>query len=107
LLSSTNPIAAAIFSVFENIAAMFLKMIRSLTPKAFNVAKYVESGLHDRYKNTLCKAVDVIEMLLEKESASGKKYTLQDMLDQFSKSMDDDQKAVIDECKAEMKWKKI
>lgn len=109
--STMHPAAAAAFQIFDLIASVFINIIKGLAPGAAKIAKLVPEATSTLYKQTLGHVVDNIELLkLEDKKAvsSGqplKKYTLNDILSMFGESMDQANKDVIDEVKAEVNWK--
>ncbi len=106
ILSTMNPIAGALFSVFNMAASVLVSLLKSLTPKAFEMCNFVSSTSRDKYKKTLTKVVDVIQDLIEKKKhASEKTYTLENVLSRLSEEMNDDEKALINEILIEQKWK--
>lgn len=104
LLASTNPIAGAIFSLFDMAAGTVLKIFKGLFPGSIKSAKFVEQEHFDAYKETLIKIVDTIEEFKSHQSASEAKYTLDEILTSFSKNLNDDQKKLISDIKKEIRW---
>jgi hypothetical protein len=62
ILSTTNPIAAAIFGVFNLIGSWFISALKYITPKAASAAGYVGKEAYDLTKQTLTKVVDAVEV---------------------------------------------
>jgi hypothetical protein len=102
--AGTNPIVGAIFSIFEQIAAGAIHLIKGLAPRAAQFAKFVPQQHFDGYKKTLDKLVDTVELLKDNQKRSGKSYTLDEALLEFSKSLNDDDKARVDEVKKNIGW---
>lgn len=106
LLSTVNPVAAVAFSIFNIIGSSIIGVIKQLTPKAFELSNLVSSADYTQVKGALTKVVDSIQELLEKQKDSpDKTYTLQDILDKFSKQMDRADKNLIEQLLKEQKWK--
>lgn len=102
--AGTNPIVGAIFSIFEQIAAGAIHLIQGLAPKAATFAKFVPQKHFDGYKQTLDKLVDVVELLKDNQKRSGKSYTLDEALLEFSKAMNDEDKSRVEEVKKTIGW---
>ena len=107
ILSHTNPIAGAIFSLFEMVGSFVLFIVKSITPKSFEFSKFVNKEHHDKYKNVLDKIVDTVESMKEQNKvlSDDKKYKLEDVLVKLEKVMDDEDKSAIADCLKELKWK--
>lgn len=107
LLSTMNPIAGAVFSVFNMVGSVIVSLLKALVPKAFEMCNFVSSTSRDKYKGALVKVVDAIQTLREKkEQNSEKSYTLEDVLSCLDREMNDSDKALINEILIEQKWKK-
>lgn len=106
ILSTVNPIAAVAFSVFNIIGSSIIGIVKQLTPKAFELSNLVSSADYSKVKGALTKIVDSVQELVEKQKDSpDKTYTLQDILDKFSKQMDRADKNLIEQLLKEQKWK--
>lgn len=107
MLSRTNPIAGAIFGLFEMAGSFVLFLVKSVTPKSFEFSKFVNKEHHDKYKSALDKIVDTIESMKEQNKVldDDKKYKLDDVLVQLEKVMDNSDKSAVAECLKELKWK--
>jgi len=107
LLSTMNPIAGAVFSIFNMVGSVIISLLKALVPKAFEMCNFVSSTSRDKYKGALVKVVDAIQTLREKkEQNSEKSYTLEDVLSCLDREMNDSDKALINEILIEQKWKK-
>lgn len=107
LLSTMNPIAGAVFSIFNMLGSVIISLLKALVPKAFEMCSFVSSASRDKYKGALVKTVDAIQTLREKKKqGSEKSYTLEDVLSCLDKEMNDADKALINEILIEQKWKK-
>lgn len=104
IASASNPIAAAIFNIFNMIGSTFLYLIRGLTPKAIDWANLVHSDVHNKYKQTLDKIVDTIERFKITCEASNKQCTLADVLDELDRNMDETDKQCIKDILKDQKW---
>jgi hypothetical protein len=103
--ASTNPAIGAIFSIVEQIAAGFIRVIQGLAPRAAQFASFIPKTYFDGYKQTLDKLVDTLELLKDNQKLSGKQYSLDEILQELSKSMNDDDKNRVDEVKKTIGWK--
>lgn len=107
LLSTMNPIAGAVFSVFNMVGSIIVSLLKTLVPKSFEMCNFVSTSHHDKFKNTLVKIVDVIQDLKEKrKNSSDKIYPLSDILERFDKDMDESDKKLINSILVEQKWMK-
>jgi hypothetical protein len=106
IFAASNPIVGGIFGVFESIGAMVLSGIKSILPKSFAIAKFTPTVEHNLYKDTLTNIIDNIQLLKEKSKDSPKQYTLDEAMDVFSKSLDQDEKDLIESIKNKIGWKK-
>lgn len=100
--SMSNPIAASIFSIFDTMMSWFVNLIKVLAPKAVEIAGHTATAVTEKYKKTMTKMIDVIETLKEHQKALGdpnRKYTLDELMVEFSKVMNDDEKKMVSEIK--------
>jgi hypothetical protein len=105
VLAMVNPVAAAAFSIFDMIGSAFVSLIKVLTPKAFDIAKFTHKDNVDEYKAPLVKIVDVIqEFKVKQKEMPDKTYSLTQILDKFDKDLDKPEKDLIDELLKELKW---
>lgn len=105
VLAMVNPVAAAAFSIFDMIGSAFVGLIKVLTPKAFEIAKFTHKDNVDEYKAPLVKIVDVIqEFKVKQKEMPDKTYSLTQILDKFDKDLDKPEKDLIDELLKELKW---
>jgi hypothetical protein len=102
--AASNPIVGAIFSIFEQIAAGFIKLIQGMAPKSANFANLIPKTTFDGYKQTLDKLVDTIELLKDNQKRSQKQYTLDEILNELSKTLNDSDKGRIEEVKKTSGW---
>ena len=105
LLATVNPIAAAVFSIFDMIGSLFVSLFKALTPKAFEMNDFVHKDKVDEFKSPLVKIIDVIQELKEKQKESADKvYPLTEILKRFDKEMDSHEKDLIKDILKEQKW---
>ena len=105
LLATVNPIAAAVFSIFDMIGSLFISLFKGLTPKAFEMNDFVHKDKVDEFKSPLVKIIDVIQELKEKQKESADKvYPLTEILKRFDKEMDSHEKDLIKDILKEQKW---
>lgn len=102
--SMSNPMAASVFSIFSKIGSWFIGMIEFIVPKAAEMAGHTATAIFNAYKSTLIKVVDAIQMAKERAKAAGKEPNINDVLDEVSKSMNADEKAIIGELKKALNW---
>lgn len=100
IFSSTNPIAGAVFSVFEQIASWFIYLIKGLTPNAPKVAKLIDQDYFNGVKETLVWVVKKIEEYKDETNPEAK-VKITDLLDDLSQAMDKKHKEIIKRLKSE------
>ena len=105
IVSMSNPIAASIFSIFNIIGSWVINIIKLIVPKALDIAGTTATNIFDAYKSTMWKLVDGIQIVKERATATGKAPDLNDVFDEVSKSMNADEKAIINEIKKALNWK--
>jgi hypothetical protein len=105
LLAATNPIAAAVFSVFNIIGAVVVNIIKGVAPKSLNFSGFSPSVELEKYKTTLSKLIDNIEEI-QTMARDGKSITIDDLLQHFDKELDQSDKDLIKELKTMLRWKK-
>ena len=105
LLATVNPIAAAVFSIFDMIGSLFVSLFKGLTPKAFEMNNFVHKDKVDEFKSPLVKIIDVIQELKEKQKESADRvYPLTEILKRFDNEMDSHEKDLIKDILKEQKW---
>jgi len=104
IASASNPIAAAVFSVFNVIGSGILQLIKGLTPRAVEISKLVHLDEHNKYKETLDKVVDTIETFKLKCEAGNKQCTLGEVLEELDRVMDQKDKDCIKDILKDQKW---
>lgn len=107
VFAQTNPIAGAVFGIFEMIGSWGLYLIKTIIPNSFNHAKFVEKGPAEQYRHTLDKIVDTIQILKEKNSAlpEEQKMLLSVIFDEFDRKFDTVDKRVVSERLKALGWK--
>jgi ElaB/YqjD/DUF883 family membrane-anchored ribosome-binding protein len=105
LVSYSNPFAASIFSIFSTIGSWFIRAIEALLPKAVSLAGHTANKVFNVYKSTLWKIVDGIQTTKDRSAAASKTPSLNDVLNEVSKSMNEDEKLVVEEIKKALHWK--
>jgi hypothetical protein len=105
IVSFSNPAAASIFSLFSTVASWFIRGIEFLVPKAVETAGHVSGALFNGYKSTLWKIVDGVQMVKERAKASGREPSINEMLDEVAKSMNEEEKKIVEEIKKALQWK--
>lgn len=105
VLSTMNPIAAAIFNMVETLVSYLIKLLKVLAPKSTIISGLSDTAELNKYKNTLENIVDSIELLQANKSDAEKGHvTLTEIMTEFSKNMDYNDKSVIKEIKTNLKW---
>ena len=105
LLATVNPAAAAAFSIFNMLGSIFVSIIKSLTPKAFELSNLVSKDKLEEFKSPLVKIVDIIQELKEKQKEfPDRVYPVSEALKRFDKEMDSKEKDLIDDILKEQKW---
>jgi len=105
IASMSNPIAASLFSIFTTIASWVINIIRVIVPKAVEATGHVAGNVFNAYKSTLWKIVDGIQVVKDRATAAGQKPDLNLVLDEVAKSMNTEEKAIVDEIKKALNWK--
>lgn len=108
--AATNPVVGAIFAIFEHIFSWVINTVRVIAPKATSVAGLVPIQAFNGYKSTLYKIIDAIEVVKERQSAAVKagatpNSTIDEIMAEASKSMNQDDKDRVNEAKKELMWK--
>lgn len=102
--ASTNPIAKAVFGIFETVAGFAVNCIRGLIPGVVSASKLVPQVQYDEYKSTLCKMIDVIQDLKSTEEKTGEAVSLKSIRQEFSIRLNDSEKELIRKCKKDLNW---
>jgi hypothetical protein len=105
-LAATNPIASAIFSVFEHMVAFVINILKGIAPKAVQFSRHIELPVFNQYKDTLDSVVDTIEVLRTIQKKTGKNYTIDELCEELDKNLNDPEKILISELKATNKYGK-
>lgn len=105
MMSYSNPVAASIFSILSTIASWFIRGIEALIPKAVEAAGHTANKVFNAYKSTLWKIVDNIQVVKDRSAATGKAPNLDEVLDEVSKSMNSDEKEIVEQIKKALHWK--
>lgn len=105
IVSYSNPIAASIFSIFSTIASWFIRAIEALVPRAVAVAGHTANTVFNAYKSTLWKIVDGVQTIRDRANAAGKEPSINEMLNEVAKSMNTEEKQIVEEIKKALNWK--
>lgn len=103
-LASTNPIAAAIFSVVEYIVGFVINILKGVAPKALEFSNHIELPTFNRYKNTLDTMVDTLESLKTIQQRSNTQVNLNEVFVELDKNLDSNEKILINELKTINKY---
>jgi hypothetical protein len=104
ILSMSNPIAASVFSIFNMMGSWLVNIIKVLVPKAVDIAGHVTTGLFNAYKSSLTKLVDAIQLAKLDAVKTGKPVDIKIVLDEVSKTMNSDEKDIINEIKKALNY---
>jgi hypothetical protein len=102
--ATVNPIAGAIFSVFEHFASYAISLIKGIFPNSLSFSNHIELPIFNRYKNTLDNVVDTLYELQKLQKKSGTVYKLDDVFVELDKNLNDPDKKLIDELKSINKY---
>lgn len=105
LASTSSPFASSIFSIFEKMGSWAINLVTSLVPKAAAEAKLISAKIFDSYKNTLVKVVDAIQTAKTDAEKTGKSVDISAVLTELEKTMNTDEKVIIDKLKQSLNWK--
>jgi len=108
LAAASNPIAGSVFAIFNIIGSWVVNGIKILFPKALEFAGNTATSVFNAYRGTMYKLIDGIQTLKERQKASGdpnKKFTIDELFDELSKTMGDEDKKRIDEIKREIGYR--
>lgn len=103
VFAASNPIAGAIFSVFNIVFSWVIHLVQSLAPEAAKVAGFVEQKSMDEIKAITSKLVDAIQMTKEKAQATGGIATVDNTLKELNLS--EKEETVVDDIKKKLLYK--
>ncbi len=106
ILASSNPIAGAIFNIFEQMGSWVVNTISLVLPKALSIAGNVSTEVYNGAKSALTSVVDSVETVKLQEKASGKPATIEDLLNAAEATMTPADKAQVEKIKLELGWVK-
>lgn len=102
--ATINPIAGAIFSIFEHFASYAISLLKGIFPNSLSFSNHIELPIFNRYKNTLDNVVDTLYELQKLQKKSGTVYKLDDVFVELDKNLNDPDKKLIDELKSINKY---
>lgn len=102
--AATNPIAGAIFSIFEHIAASIISLIKGIVPKSVDFSNLTCSLEFNRYKTALDTYVDTVDHLETIEKKTGVTYTLKDLHIELEKNLNNEDKLLVGKLKLTNKY---
>jgi len=110
ILATTNPIAASIFAIFNQIGSWLINMLKGIFPKAASISGLVPHTDFQGYKTTLTKIVDAIEVVKSKEATlkttnPTQCISISDLSTEIAKSFDSADTARVDDTKKSLLWK--
>lgn len=107
LLAASNPIAGSIFSIFEIGASWVINSIKSIFPKSVDFSKLVPTHIADGYKSTLKNIMDEVLLLEHQQKSTNPptSITLDQLVVNIQKNLNDQDKINVAEIKGELNWK--
>jgi len=106
IFAATNPIAGAVFSIFNIGFSWIINIIKSLAPKAAHVAGLIEQSVMQDYKTVLTKVIDAVEIVQDRAKAANSEAKVSDVLTEVSKSkMTPEQEGIIGTIKQSLNWR--
>ena len=102
LLSTVNPIASAIFSVFETVISWCISTIKVVFPKALAMAGNVSTTAYNEVKGILTVVVDNLQFVKDIEAKTGQPATLKEVFAGLDSKLDTAEKEVIATIKKEL-----
>ncbi len=102
IASISNPIAGAVFGIFEQVVAWGINAIKVVFPKALSFAGHVSADVYDAGQSILKKIVDNIQNLKAMEEKLGHDLTLKELLVELNNSMNPVEKEEIAKIKKEL-----
>tara|TARA_R110000868_G_scaffold8843_7_gene45104 strand:+ start:8514 stop:9440 length:927 start_codon:yes stop_codon:yes gene_type:complete len=103
-LAATNPIASAVFSIFEHIVASIINLLKGIAPKALEFSNHIDLPKFNRHKDTLDTVVDTLENLKTIQKRSNSQVSLNDVFVELDKNLDANEKILINELKTINKY---
>jgi hypothetical protein len=104
--AATNPVLASIYGVFSVIGSWFFNGVKVLFgEKAAEMAGHVPQVRFDQYKSVVVKIIDAIQLVKDRAAAAGKEPILSEAMNEVAKSMDLQEKELVDKIKRELNWK--
>jgi hypothetical protein len=109
-LSTTNPIAASIFAIFNQVGSWIINALKGIFPKAASISGLVPHSDYKGYKDTLSKIVDAIETVKSKESLLKKTgsttcISMDDLSTELSKLFTPEDADRVTNAKKDLLWK--
>ena len=104
LLAGSNPIASAIFGIFEQAISCVINFIGWIFPKALSLAGQVSSEVYNGTKSALTSLIDSVETVKLQGDAAGTTPTIEDLLNAAEVNMTPADKAMIEKIKLELGW---
>lgn len=105
MVAMSNPIAASIFSIFNIAGSWVVNIIKLVVPKAVEMAGHVTTDAFNVYKSAMWKLVDGIQIIKDRAIVKGQSPNLNDVLDEVAKSMNGEEKQIVEEIKKALNWK--
>lgn len=100
--SASSPIAAAVFSIFEQMVSWVIRTVNVVFPKALAFAGHVTKESYNQLSGLFKKVVDNLQNLKDMQSKLGHDITLKELFVELDKSMDVKEKEMVDKIKKEL-----
>jgi hypothetical protein len=102
--AAMNPIAGAIFSIFEHFASYVISLIKGVFPNSLSFSNHIELPVFNRYKDTLDIIIDTLYKLQTLQKKGGISYTVDEVFIELDKNLNNTDKKLIDELKSVNKY---
>lgn len=102
IFSMSNPIAGAVFGVFNVIGGYIIKAVNVIIPRAIEFSGHIATEVYSSTKLLLNKIVDSVQWIRQLEKVTGKDITLKELLVELDKKLDGSEKDIIDKMKKDL-----
>ena len=102
IFAASNPIAGAIFAIFNVIGGYFIKLLNYIIPKSIEFSGHIATSAYNESKLLLTKIIDNIQTIKVIEKQTGQPITLKELLVELDKSLDKSEKEIIKKIKSEL-----
>ena len=102
IFAASNPIAGAIFSIFNVIGCYFIKGLNYIVPRAVEFSGNIATSAYTTSQTLLTKIVDSVQYIKNIEKTTNKDITVKELLVELDKTMDKSEKDIIDKLKKDL-----